>query len=199
MREVLTMLSGRLVLLCIFLAAASLISGCVATAVIGGTAAASSTAFDERSAGSHFDDIALSGKIRAHLIAEKDLPARWVSVEVIDRQAVLTGYLPKKEQIARALRITRKTEGVSGAQSKIKVGEPKVSELLSDTWITAKVKTKLFDDPLTSGFSAHVETVNGEVYLQGKVKSDAERHRAADVAASIGGVSGVVNMLRATP
>ncbi|MDX8410711.1 MAG: BON domain-containing protein [Mariprofundaceae bacterium] len=193
------MLSARLTLVCIFLTAALLMSGCIVTAVVGGTAAASSAAFDERSAGSHFDDIALSGKIRARLIAEKDLPARWISVEVIDKQAVLTGYLPNKEQITRALRITRQTDGISSAQSKIKLGEPRASELLSDTWITTKVKAKLFDDPLTSGFSAHVETVNGEVYLQGKTKTDAERHRAADVAASVNGVSGVVNMLRTAP
>jgi len=193
------MFSGRLELLCVFLTITSLLSGCVATAVVGGTAAAGSTAFDERSAGTHFDDIALSGKIRARLIAEKNLPARWISVEVIDGQAVLTGYLPQREQITRALRITQQTEGVRSAQSKIKVGAPKASELLSDTWITTKVKAKLFDDPLTSGFSAHVETVNGEVYLQGNVKSDTERHRATDVAASVSGVSSVVNMLRITP
>jgi len=193
------MLARRLIYLCALLASVSLLAGCLATAVVGGGAAAGSTAFDERSAGAHIDDIALAGKVRARLIAEKNLPARWVSVEVIDRRIVLTGYLPQKAQITRALRITQQTEGVKSAQSKIKVGTPKASELMSDTWITTKVKAKLFDDPLTSGFSAHVETVNGEVYLQGRVKSEAERHRAADVAASVSGVSRVVNMLRTAP
>ena len=42
----------------------------------------------------------------------------------------------------------------------------------------------------------HVETVNGKVYLQGLVQSNAQRHRAAALARGVKGVTSVVNLLR---
>lgn len=188
----------RLAGICLLLS--PVVSGCFTAALLGGgSAAASSAAFDERTVGEHVDDIALAGRIKASLISEKDLPARWVGVEVIDGRAVLTGYLPKTEQIRRARRISEQIKGVKSVESRIKLGAPTASEMLSDSWITAKVKSKLLDDPLTPGFSIHVETVNGEVYLQGRVKTSTERHRAVDVAASVDGVASVSNMLRVGP
>lgn len=43
----------------------------------------------------------------------------------------------------------------------------------SDTWITAKVKTELLADDISKGFDIEVNTVEGVVSLDGKVK-DAE-------------------------
>jgi len=130
------------------------LSGCIFATVVGGSTATSSAVHDKRSLGEQLDDIVLAGKIRGRMTVEKDLPSRWVSVEVVEGRVVLTGYLPKKNQIRRAI-----------------------------------------DDPVTSGFSIHVETVDGKVYLQGPVKSNIERHRARDVAFSIKGVVDVVDMM----
>ncbi len=172
------------------------LTSCMATAIVGGGAVTGSAAHDQRSIGTHLDDVVTAGKLRGRLIAEKDMPSRWVSVEVIDSKVILTGYLPEKNQIDRAIQISKSFPDVHEVRSEIKLGTPGAKELFSDTWITTKVKSKLLDDPITSGFSIHVETVDGKVYLQGLVKSDIERHRAKDIAYSISGVAGIVDLLR---
>ncbi|MDX8402071.1 MAG: BON domain-containing protein [Mariprofundaceae bacterium] len=181
--------------LALTLAGASL-SGCLATAIVGGTAATASAVGDRRSVGRHLDDVALAAKIDARLAAEKGLPSRWISVEVIDGEAILTGRLPHRAQIERAVRIARSVRGVRGVRSELSVGEPSLGNLFSDSWITARVKARLLDDPATSGLSIHVETVDGKVYLQGIVRSRAEQRRAMRLARGVDGVTAVVDLLR---
>ncbi|MFQ5582551.1 MAG: BON domain-containing protein [Mariprofundaceae bacterium] len=181
--------------LCLFALLLSL-TACFATAVLGGGAATGSASFDERSLGQHGDDVALATKIDGRLVAEKDMPSRWVSVEVIDGVVTLTGYLPSQSHIDRAIYICRSFEGVRAVHSKLKIGSPKVSSLFSDTWITTRVKTRLIDDPVVSGFGIHVETVDGKVYLQGIVSRQSHRDRAKRLARSVDGVTAVVDLMR---
>lgn len=171
------------------------LNGCFTAAVVGG-GAAGSAAFDERSLGQHTDDVTLASKIDARLIAEKDMPSRWVSVEVIDGVVTLTGYLPSQSHIDRAIYICRSFDGVRSVHSKLKIGEPETSSLFSDTWITTKVKARLFDDPVVSGFGIHVETVDGKVYLQGIVSKQSHRDRARRLARSVEGVTAVIDLMR---
>jgi len=172
------------------------LSGCFATAIVGGATATGSAVNDERSLGNRIDDATISSRIDTRMIAEKDLPSRWISAEVIAGQVVLTGYLPRQEQIDRAVYICRHVSGVRSVRSEIKLGEPPTGELLSDTWITTKVKRELFKDKEVSGFSIHVETVDGKVYLQGIIGNSLQRQRAATLAKSVKGVTSVVNLLR---
>ncbi|GMR00556.1 MAG: division/outer membrane stress-associated lipid-binding lipoprotein [Zetaproteobacteria bacterium] len=186
---------NRLVLYGTLLISVCGLSGCFATALVGGGTATSSAVHDERSLGEHFDDAAVSSKIDARLIAEKDMPSRWISAEVIAGKVLLTGYLPRQEQIDRAVYICRHVSGVRSVRSEIKLGEPPARELLSDTWVTTRVKRELFNDEEVSGFSVHVETVDGKVYLQGIVGSSLQRQRAATLTKSVKGVTSVVNLL----
>jgi len=170
-------------------------SGCFAAAVAGGGAAAGNSVMDERSLGQHLDDATISSMIDVRLIAEKDLPSRWISAEVIRGDVVLTGYLPKQEQIDRAIYICKHIRGVLSVRSHIRIGKPPTGELFSDTLITSKVKRKLFDDKDISGFTVHVETVEGKVYLQGVVATASQRLRAATLTGEVEGVSSIVNLL----
>jgi len=170
-------------------------SGCVATAIMGGTTA-TTAAFDERSLGEHYDDVSTATKVDARLIAEKDMPSRWVSVEVIKGEAILTGYLPTQQHIDRALLIVRGVQGVKNVRNELVIGKPSTSSLFSDSWITAQVKSKFLDDKVVSGMSIHVETVDGKVYLQGILASDIQRYQAISLAKSVNGVTAVVDLLR---
>lgn len=169
--------------------------GCVATALVGG-AAIGSAAFDARTVEQHAKDVGLAARIKARLIAEKDLPARWVGVQAVNDEVLLTGNLVNEEQLRRAVYIAKTTPGVKNVRSEIRIGKPKLRQILSDTWITTKIKSKLLDDPVTSGFSIHVETVGGTVYLNGVVKSIEEKYRAQEIALSTPGVVTVKNLLR---
>src|SRR3989344_386291 len=68
-------------------------------------------------------------------------------------------------------------------------------EYVDDTTITTKVKTKLFDDPQTSGFAISVKTYQGTVQLSGFVTSDKEKNRAEDLTKTVSGVKTVKNDL----
>ncbi|HHK4154607.1 TPA: BON domain-containing protein [Pseudomonas aeruginosa] len=67
----------------------------------------------------------------------------------------------------------------------------KTEEVVSDTWITSKVKSSLIANKNVSGVDIKVETNKGVVSLSGNVKSDAERDLAIETAKGIKGVKAV--------
>jgi len=170
--------------------------GCLATAIVGGTAAAGSSVNDERSFARHLDDSAIATKIDTRLALEKDMPSRYISVEVIEGTAFLTGYLPTQLHIDRAIHIVSLIRGVKDIRSELLIGSPDISGVFSDTWITSQVKTKLWDNKEISGFTIHVETVNSRVYLQGVVKLPRHRQLAMQIAKQVDGVAGVVDLMQ---
>jgi len=170
--------------------------GCFATAVVGGVAAIGSTTNDERTLGRQFDDAMIASKIDARLIAERDMPSRWISVEVIKGHATLIGYLPSTTHIERAIFITKQIRGVLEVSNKLEIGTPKIRTIMSDTWITTRIKRRFWNDSIVSGYKINVETINGKVYLQGIVNKLLERQRAKDIASKTPGVSAVIDMMR---
>ncbi len=170
------------------------LGGC-AGAIIGGAAVGTQAAFDHRPVGRQIDDETIAAKIDARLIAEKDMPSRWVSVEVIDGVVTLTGFLPTPEHIDRAVYICQTTDGVVQVRNELEVGTPSVSSLVTDSWITAQVKARLLADKEVHGSSFHVETVGGRVYLQGVAASEEEVRKAIEITRSVRGVTAVVDMM----
>lgn len=64
-------------------------------------------------------------------------------------------------------------------------------EVISDSWITSKVKSVFLRDTNISGLDIKVETVDGVVALSGVVPTAAERDLAINKAKEIKGVRGV--------
>jgi len=185
-----------LIRLLILLTASLSLSGCFATAVVGGATAGASGIHDERTLGRQLDDVAIATKIDTRLIGERDMPSRWVGVEVIRGHATLTGHLPTRRHIERAVYITKQIRGVIDVDNQLIIGRPKIRSVLSDSWITARIKRQLWNDKLVSGFKIHVNTVNGKVYLQGVVNKLIERQRAKDLAKGTPGVTAVVDLMQ---
>lgn len=67
---------------------------------------------------------------------------------------------------------------------------------IDDTNITAAVKTKLAAEKASTLTRIDVDTVRGVVTLGGVVANDADRARAEQIAAQVGGVKKVVNNLQ---
>jgi osmotically-inducible protein OsmY len=65
-------------------------------------------------------------------------------------------------------------------------------EVVDDSVVTAKVKAKLVDDPVTKAYQINVETVQ----LSGSVDSAEARSRATQLARDVGGVKDVRNSLQ---
>ena len=84
--------------------------------------------------------------------------------------------------------------GVAGcANHSDKRGMGDTGEVVSDSWITTKVKSQLVADKEVSASHIHVKTVDGVVTLSGKAKTQEEATRAVQDAQQIKGVKSVVN------
>jgi hyperosmotically inducible periplasmic protein len=70
---------------------------------------------------------------------------------------------------------------------------------LTDSSVTAKVKTKLTEDRLGTLTQVKVDTVKNIVYLTGSVPTNDDRARAEQVARTVDGVRNVVNNLEVLP
>lgn len=69
-------------------------------------------------------------------------------------------------------------------------------EFVDDAVITTKVKAAILDDPALKVFEIKVVTFKGRVQLSGFVGSQAEQHRAVEVARKVHGVESVANDMR---
>lgn len=72
-------------------------------------------------------------------------------------------------------------------------------QYIDSSVVTSKVKTKLLEDSVTTGFDISVKTYKGVVQLSGFVDNAQEKHRAEELARSVAGVKGVRNDLVIKP
>jgi hyperosmotically inducible protein len=81
--------------------------------------------------------------------------------------------------------------------------EPRTSndatEVVTDAWITSKVKADLLAADEVSGTAINVDTKDGMVTLNGTVKSQAEADKAVTHAKAIEGVKNVTSNLKVEP
>jgi osmotically-inducible protein OsmY len=68
-----------------------------------------------------------------------------------------------------------------------------------DAWITTKAKLALLTADGVSVTAVNVDTVEGNVTLHGKVKTDAEKQKAEAAIKGIDGVKSVKNLLQVVP
>lgn len=72
-------------------------------------------------------------------------------------------------------------------------GRETTGQYLDDTAITSKVKSELLAKEGAGASEISVETMKGEVQLGGFAKTQADKQRAAEIAASVSGVNQVHN------
>ncbi len=75
-------------------------------------------------------------------------------------------------------------------------GKQTAGEVVDDGVVTAKIKAKLVDDPVTKAYQINVETFKGTVQLTGFVDSAEARSRAEQLAKDMDGVKAVKNSLQ---
>ena len=71
----------------------------------------------------------------------------------------------------------------------------KTGRYVDDSTITTKVKSEMLANKDVHSTEIHVETVHGVVELSGFVPSEAEKHRAVEIAYSVAGVKSVRDAL----
>jgi hyperosmotically inducible periplasmic protein len=72
-------------------------------------------------------------------------------------------------------------------------GRQSVAAYADDSTITNSIRARYLDDPMVHFGEVGVTTLNGNVRLTGRVNSERERQRAAQIAREVKGVRGVNN------
>ena len=175
------------------------LSGCAAVAVGGAAAAGTATAVDSRTTGTQIEDQTIEVKAYRAFNADAELKEQaHLNVTSYNTVVLLTGETPTDAMRQTAVELVKNVEKVTHVYNEITIAAP--SSLVSrssDSYITTKVKTKMFADKELSGLKIKVVTEKGVVYLMG-LTTRAEAERATDIARQTGGVQKVVKLFQYT-
>lgn len=155
-------------------------------------------------AGTAISDAAITAKVKAKYLDDTRVKNSDISVTTANGVVSLTGTAPTSDAKSAAETIAKTVDGVlnvdnsiqtpsltSKVEKKTKAAAKKTERVVSDSWITTKVKSSLLADSVTKGFKISVKTVNHVVALSGTVDSQASIDRANELAKQIEGVSSV--------
>ncbi|MDP2226434.1 MAG: BON domain-containing protein [Moraxellaceae bacterium] len=148
-------------------------------------------------------DTAITAKVKAALAREDALKASDISVTTTNGVVTLEGGASSSDAKEIAGEKTRMVEGVrsvynnlgtpsaSAAEAKTKNVMDNTRRVVSDSWITTKVKSLIMADSLAKGFEVSVDTRYGVVVLKGELASQAAADHVKRIAAQVEGVKSV--------
>lgn len=153
--------------------------------------------------GAVLSDTAITAKVKAKLMGEKILKHSDINVTTTNGVVTLEGAASSPEARHEAGEMARAVEGVksvynglttpsaSKAEAKTKKAVANTKRVVSDSWITTKVKSELLADNVSKGFDVSVDTMNGVVVLKGSLANQDAIDHVKDIAAKIEGVKSV--------
>lgn len=152
-------------------------------------------------------DGALTAEIKTRLMADEMTRGININVDSADGTVVLRGTAPSAAARDRASEIAQSVAGDRAVSNTLVVGDSSANpqtlsaktkqagersdDVMSDSWITAQVKTKLLADDDIKGLNVNVTTKNGEVVLAGLMPDEATRDKAVMLATEVDGVNTV--------
>lgn len=149
-------------------------------------------------------DSAITAKVKAKFMDDTRLKNADISVTTANGAVTLTGSASGSEVSHAAEDLAKHVKGVTSVDNKIytpsvarkvesktKSAVQKTERVVSDSWITTKVKSVLLADSLTKGFRISVKTTQHVVALSGTVDTQAAIDQAVHLASGIKGVSSV--------
>ncbi|GAA4900639.1 division/outer membrane stress-associated lipid-binding lipoprotein [Ferrimonas pelagia] len=150
---------------------------------------------DRRSMGSQIDDHALEVRLSAALREHDDLRQQTrISAISMNQQVLLIGQVPNDMLRNKAIKVLEQVEGVGLMHDQIRRGSPiGFSAISNDSWISTKVKSRMFGDGELDAMRIKVITENNEVFLLGLVTQE-EAERAVEIARTTAGVRKVVKV-----
>jgi len=167
------------------------------------------------SVGCSYSDPGVTASVKTRLAADDTAKALKIDVDTKDRVVTLTGEVRSPQEATKAVEIARATKGVASVVDHISVvpdagpaaspttgrlpAEPGRDALLSDSAMTAAIKTKLLADPFVGGLKIDVDTTDGVVTLKGDVKTQAEKDRALAITREMAQVRRVEDRLTLKP
>lgn len=145
--------------------------------------------------GQFIDDATVTAAVKSRLIWSKYVDSDSVVVDTKNSHVTLTGTVLNAEAKDAAGRLAMGTRGVTSVSNQLqpnnKSATRETTQAISDSWITAKVKSTFLYSSNVSGSDIEVKTLDGVVTLKGKVDSGAERALAIELVQNLRGVKSV--------
>lgn len=159
------------------------------------------SAAKDKTVGESIDDTAIETKIKKEFLV-KDFKHQFarINVEVVKGKVLLTGVVENEEDIISAVEIAWAQKGVKEVANELEMDEnskafdPK--QYAIDTWITTRIKSKLFFGRDIKFVNYTIVTTRNVVYIIGVARSEEELARVADIASRIQGVEKVVSHVK---
>ncbi len=155
------------------------------------------------SMGAAVADTAISARVKAHLLGKRMLRHSDIDVTTTNGVVTVSGTASGPKAMAYAVDTIKAVEGVKSVDNNLKVASrgntsakvhaaaADTSRVLSDSWITTKLKSELLADSVSKGVDVNVETTHGVVVLKGGLPSQAAIDHVKVVAEHVSGVKSV--------
>jgi osmotically-inducible protein OsmY len=120
-----------------------------------------------------------------------------LSLTVKEGRVLIAGSVKKPQQRVDAVRLAWQANGVRQVINEIRVEDKSfLSNIVTDSWITSNIETRLLLDKHIQSINYTVETTNGTVYLIGVAQDRKELQRVLDYARNTKSVKNVVSYVR---
>lgn len=146
--------------------------------------------------GAAISDTAITAKVKAKLMGDDGLKGSKIHVTTTNGVVTLKGSATSSDAKSLAEDQTKTVEGVTSVDNELKTANSspsadKTKRVVSDSWITTKVKTEILADSVSKGFDVSVETKNGVVVLSGALRNQDAIDHVKDIASKVKGVKSV--------
>lgn len=155
------------------------------------------------SVGAALADTATTARVKAKLMGKHILRHSDVDVTTTNGVVTLTGTASGPKAMAFAVDTAKAVEGVKSVDNDLTVASRskasgKMHEMaddtqhvVSDSWITTKLKSSLLADSVSKGVDVSVETTHGVVVLKGTLANQAAIDHVKTMAEQVSGVKSV--------
>jgi hyperosmotically inducible protein len=157
------------------------------------------------SVGAAISDSGITAVVKAKFMGEDRLKNAQISVSTTDGAVTLTGTVENAESKSAAVELAKGVQGVKSVDSNALsipsaavTASPGTQHLaqatpkpVSDSWITAKVKSELLTDSVGKGLDVSVTTKQGVVMLSGTLANPDAINHVKSIAERVDGVKSV--------
>ena len=155
------------------------------------------------SVGAAVSDTATTARVKAKLMGKDSLKKSDISVTTNNGVVTLDGSASNLHAKAVAEVAAKSVAGVQSvvdnlttpasgeASAKTHSAVAKTERVVSDSWITTKVKSEILADSVSKGFDVSVETNHGTVVLKGALANQDAVDHVKDIAEKVEGVKNV--------
>ncbi len=146
---------------------------------------------------SAISDTDITANVKLKLTGLKSLRGSDIKVTTTNAVVTLDGTVTGPKAKFTADEVAMSVDGVRSVDDNLRAPHDsktvaKTEHLVSDTWITAKVKSDILADSVSKGFDVNVVTNHGVVVLKGSLANQDAIDHVKDIAGKVDGVKSVI-------